>query len=309
MLNAVLHRIFHHFSGLFHQILRLPDIDKSSGNNIRTGKDLIGILLQCQNGNHDSVLRQMLAIPQDNISHISYPKTIYQKRAGLYMAGHLGRLLIQLQNIPCLQDKDMIVIESQIPGDPRLTLQMTVFAVNRNGILRLHQRVDQLDLFLAGMAGYMCILEDHVRSLHGQLVNHLGNCFFIARNGIGTENHRISRLDNHLLMHVEGDSGKRRHGLSLASRSDQHYLIIRIIFHLFQINQRIFRNIQISKLRGSGNNIHHASSFHHHFSAVLVSRIDNLANPVYIGGKGRDNNSCIPVFRKNIIEGPPYRPL
>ena len=56
-------------------------------------------------------------------------------------------------------------------GNIRLGLHVAVLTVNRDRIFRMHQRIDQLDLLLAGMAGNMDILENHVGSLHGQLVD------------------------------------------------------------------------------------------------------------------------------------------
>ena len=64
----------------------------------------------------------------------------------------------------------------------------------------MYQRIDQFDLFLAGMSGYMGILENHLRTLHGQFIDHLGHCLLIARNRVGAENNRIIGLDGDLLV-------------------------------------------------------------------------------------------------------------
>ena len=61
---------------------------------------------------------------------------------------------------------------------------MTVLAMYRNRILRMYQRIDQLDLLLTCMSGNMYILKNNIRTLHIKLVNDLGNCFLIARNRI-----------------------------------------------------------------------------------------------------------------------------
>ena len=37
------------------------------------------------------------------------------------------------------------------------------------------------------MSGYMRILEYHLGSFHGQLVDHLGHCLLISRNGMRTK--------------------------------------------------------------------------------------------------------------------------
>ena len=126
---------------------------------------------------------------------------------------------------------------------------MAEFAVDRNCIFGMHQRIDQLDLFLAGMTGYMHILEDHLCSLHGQLIDNLGNCFFISRNRIGTQDHGISRFHLYIFRCIFAAIRDRAAMDSpwlpvVISTS----LFIRIIFHLLNINERIFRNIQISQL-------------------------------------------------------------
>ena len=52
-------------------------------------------------------------------------------------------------------------------------LRFTVFelAMYRNCIFRMKQGVDQFDLFLAGMSGYVSILENNICALAVQIVN------------------------------------------------------------------------------------------------------------------------------------------
>lgn len=76
---------------------------------------------------------------------------------------------------------------------------MTVLSMYRNGILRFYQGVDQFDLFLTGMTGYMYVLENNVCTLHGKLIDNTGNCLFISRDQVGTEHDRIVRFDRNFL--------------------------------------------------------------------------------------------------------------
>ena len=48
---------------------------------------------------------------------------------------------------------------------------MAVLAVYRNGVFRFYQGVDQFDFLLAGMSGYMCILENNLGTFHGKLID------------------------------------------------------------------------------------------------------------------------------------------
>ena len=120
--------------------------------------------------------------------------------------------------------------------------------MDRNGIFRFYEGVDQLDLLLAGMSGNMDILENNLGSLHRQFVDDLGNCLFISGDRIGAEDDGIVRLDRDLFMDIGCHTGKCRHGLTLASGCDQNHLIVRIILHLIDLDQCVLRDLQIAKL-------------------------------------------------------------
>lgn len=93
-----------------------------------------------------------------------------------------------------------------------------------------------------------------------------------------------------------------QYGLSLASRCNDNRLFIRIIFQLIHINQNVIRQGNISQFRSDGYNIDHASSLNRNFSAKLVCRIDDLLHTIHIGCKCRNNNSCIFMLGKNVIQ-------
>ena len=127
----------------------------------------------------------MLSVPENDISHIAHAQTVHENGTTGHMAGNFRFLLIQLQHISGMKDENVVLRNAQGRGNIRLGFHMTVLSVNRDRIFRMHQRIDQLDLLLAGMAGNMNILENHVGSHHGQLVDDLGNSFLVARNRIG----------------------------------------------------------------------------------------------------------------------------
>ena len=161
---------------------------------------------------------------------------------------HLGILSVQLQNISGRKDENILLRDSQIFHNMLLCSQMTVLTMDRNGIFRFYEGVDQLDLLLAGMSGNMDILENNLGSLHRQFVDDLGNCLFISGDRIGAEDDGIVRLDRDLLMDIGCHTGKCRHGLTLASGCDQNYLVVRIILHLIDLDQCVLRDLQIAKL-------------------------------------------------------------
>ena len=59
---------------------------------------------------------------------------------------------------------------------------MLIFSVYRNGMKGLYQRIDKLNLFLAGMSRHMRILKNNLRALTKQRIYCLGYRLLIARN-------------------------------------------------------------------------------------------------------------------------------
>ena len=160
----------------------------------------------------------------------------------MYGTCHLCAVFIHLQNIPGCQDKDIFFRDPKILYNMLLRCQMTIFSMDRDRISRFDKGIDQFDLFLAGMSGNVDILEDNLRTLHGELVDNLGYCLLISRDRVGTENDRIIWLDRDLLVDICSHTGKSRHGLTLASCRDQDYLIIRVILDLVDLDQCILRD-------------------------------------------------------------------
>ena len=91
----------------------------------------------------------------------------------------------------------------------------------RNGVFRFYQGVDQFDFLLAGMSGYVNVLEYDVGTLCRQFVDDVRNGFFISRDRVGTEDHGIARQDRDLFVQVCRHTGQCCHGLALASGGDQ----------------------------------------------------------------------------------------
>src|SRR5699024_2139732 len=186
---------------------------------------------------------------------------------------------------------------------------MSVLSMDWYGILGFYKRIDKLNLFLTGMSGNMGILEDYICTFSAQLIDNFRYCFLISRNRIRTKNNGIIWFDGNFFMDISRHTGKSRHRLTLASCSDQDYLIIRIVFNLIDLYKGLVRNLQISQLLGSANNIYHTPPFHSYLSSILISRINNLLHSFYVRRKGSNNDPGIPVFRKNIIKGLSHRPF
>ena len=77
---------------------------------------------------------------------------------------YLGLFIADFKYISRVQDKDILLWNSQVLGKSRIGFPVAVLAMDRDRVFGLYQGIDQFQFFLAGMSGYMGILEDDVCS-------------------------------------------------------------------------------------------------------------------------------------------------
>ena len=107
-------------------------------------------------------------------------------------------------------------------------------------------------------------------------------------------------------MKRSGHSWKSSHSLTLTSRSYKHYLVISVILHLLYLNKCSLRNIKITQITCSCNDISHRSSLDYNFSSIFVRIMNNLSYTVNIGCKCCNNNSAVPVIIKDTVKCTSY---
>ena len=160
--QAVCNSVIYHTLCLIHKVLRLSHIYKTAGYDIRSGQQLVAVTLQGQDYNDDTVLCQVLAVTQYNVSDIAHTKTVYQDAAVLYMIHNLAGILADFHNITGRHNEHILLRNADRRCDGAVCYKMAVLTVYRKRKLRMQQGVDQLDLLLAGMAGYMGIFGEHL---------------------------------------------------------------------------------------------------------------------------------------------------
>ena len=186
---------------------------------------------------------------------------------------------------------------------------MAVLAVYRNGVFRFYQGVDQFDFLLAGMSGYVNVLEYNVCALCGQFVDDVRNGFLISRDRVRAEDHGVTRQDRDLFVQVCRHTGQRCHGLALASGGDQDKLLAGVVFHLLDIDQGVFRDIDVAQLLRDGDDVDHAAAFDDNFTAVFVSGVDDLLHTVNVRCEGCDDDAGILMLGKQAVDCLSYGPL
>ena len=246
----------------------------------------------------------MLAVAQDDISDISDTESVDQDIADLDFLADESAVFGEFEHITGVEDEDILLAVAHLAGNLCLRLEVAELAVDRDGISGLYQMVDQLDVFLAGMAGCVNILCGDIGALQQEFVDDGSDRLFVARNGTGGEDNRISGADGHFAVHTVRHAAEGRHRLSLAAGRDDNGLLSRIVFELIDVDQGIFRDIEHVEFGSGLNDIDHAAAFDDNLPAVFVGMVDDLLNAVHVGGEGRDNDTSILVVAENLVDIP-----
>ena len=108
-----------------------------------------------------------------NVPDIPDAETVNEHSSRRNLIDHLRTVPVKRQCLADGQYEDIFLRYAKAFCYAGLRLEMPVFAVYRDRILRLYQRVDKLYLLLAGMSRNMGILENNIRALHAQFVYEL----------------------------------------------------------------------------------------------------------------------------------------
>ena len=200
---------------------------------------MVAVLFERHDHDDDAVLSQMLTVADHDVAHIADTEPVDENPAGLYFADDSCRLITDLQHVSRMKEPDPLLRDPEGFRDMSLSLKMSPLSVHRDRVLRPDQRIDELDVLLAGVSGNMRILENHFRSDLGQLIDDIRDGFLVARNRMGGEDDPIAGHNLDLLMNIGRHSRQRRHGLALAAGRHQHGFLRRIILQIIQLDQRM----------------------------------------------------------------------
>ena len=130
-----------------------------------------------------------------------------------------------------------------------MLFQLLVFPVHREEILWLRQRQHQLLLLLAGVPGDMHVVHGFINDLRAKLeqaVDNLCDHFFISGDRIRRD--KVVRPDVYVPMAGARHTGERAQRLALAARGDKRDLFRRIMVDVLNVDQYIFRCVQVAQL-------------------------------------------------------------
>ena len=124
----------------------------------------------------------MPSVTQNNISDIADTESVNENAAGLYMIDHICAALTDLEHISCVEHHNVLLRDAERNRKLLLCHSVAVLTVDRDRIFRTYQRINEFDLLLACMPGYMGILGNYGRALHGEFVDDSRYGFLISRD-------------------------------------------------------------------------------------------------------------------------------
>ena len=198
---------------------------------------LAGALVDRDDGEHNAVFAQMLAVPDDQIfNYIRGRAGIDAYPARRHFAGFLRRSGIHFENIPILEQHGAVYHPAAGCQFGTL-LQVAIVAVQRNEKFGPQQVDHQPELFLAAVPAHVnqtggTIVVDHVGFTPAQMIDHPVNTLFISWDDARAEHHRVAALDSRVLMVIHRRPRERRHRLTLGSANEHQHFFRSIIANL-----------------------------------------------------------------------------
>ncbi len=158
-----------------------------------------------------------------------------------------------------------------------------------------------LQFLLAGVARHMegeLPLVEHVRPLAVELIDDAANGVLVARNGGGRDDDPVAGADIHLAVGVEGHAGQGGHGLPLTAGGDDADPVLGQALNLVEVHQDSIRDIHIAQLGGDLHGVLHAAASDGHPASIPRRHIDDLLEPVHIGGEGGDDDALLTALEQ-----------
>ena len=195
---------------------------------------------------------------------------------------------------------------SHVAGEISVGDQMRVLAVHRHEPLRHRNRVERLQFLLLAVSRGVDI--DHPRvedpdAVPSEPVAHGGDRSLIARDRVGTEDHRVVVVELEPLALANRHLGERGPRLALrAGAHDQGLLRIEFV-EVFDVAQRPVGNPQDADVPGQLDVAAHREPERHQHPIVLDRGIGELLKPMDMTGERRhdDPTTLLPTNQRGQI--------
>ncbi len=197
-------------AGLNQELRVVAGRDKAAADDLRQTLALPGVLVDGDDGEHETVFGEMTAVANDQVLDHLVERTAVDAHAAdgdaLSLAGAAG---IQLQRLARFEHKSLLQTGvPQVLGQLGMLGQLPVLAMDRQEVLGADQVQDQLQLFRAGVPGdvdgRVHRAVDHVGPAPREVIDHAIDRLLVAGNDARAENHGVARFHREVLMVVHG---------------------------------------------------------------------------------------------------------
>ena len=193
----------------------------------------------------------------------------------------------------------MVAVHAHLLGQLAVDLEHALLTMEGDEETGLRQRVDDLQLLLAGVAGdveHIGLVVNDLHALAEQFVDDPAHRHLVAGDGGGGENHLVAGADLHLLVGGKGHAVQRAHLLALGAGGDDDLLVPGEVFDLVDVHQRVLGHLHIPQLRGDLHDVLHGPARDSHFPPAGGGGGEDLLDAVDVGGKGGDDDALVAVL-------------
>ena len=177
--------------------------------------------------------------------------------------------------------------------DAGVVHQVAVLAVHRDealGLGHLHEGLQLAGLGVAADVHRLGARVDHFGAPPVQLVDDPSDRPFVARDGVGADDHHVAFADPQPLVVAGGHEREGRHGLALRTGGDDAHLAGRHGVDVLDVDLGALRDVDHAQAGAELDVLAHGATERGHLAAVGHGGVDDLLHPVQVAGEaGHDD--------------------
>ena len=189
----------HDLLGLLDEAIVGGRAGKAAHHDLRLVLDHAGNLVDGEDGQDEAVFTEMTAVADDQLfDHVAGGTGVNADASDRDGAGFARAELVEFQYLAALQKEDLADGSGHGGGQGGVQLELTVFAVDGDEVLRAHEIDEQLQFFLAGVTADVqgrlgAIFVEDFGVAAEEMVDNAIDSFFIAGNDARRKDRRCRR--------------------------------------------------------------------------------------------------------------------
>src|SRR5450755_365270 len=245
---------------------------------------------------HDHPLfGELLAVTQYPVADVA-DRTVDVDVPGGHLAVTLDALGAQRDRIAVLAQQHVGRRDAHAQSEAGMVHQVPVLAVYGHETLGLGHLHEGLQLTRLGMPADVHGLGARVDDLGPapvQLVDDPPDRPFVARDGVGADDHHVVPADAQPLVVTGGHEGQGRHGLPLGAGGDDTHLAGRDGVDVLDVDLGPLGHVDEAQPGSELHVLAHRSAQGRYLAAVGGGRIDDLLDPVQMAGEAGHHDAFV----------------